>query len=195
MAIEKLEIYQPLTVADYHAYVESLLPEEPTPELMNGGIVLAARPTIRHARYLRELLGTINAYVREHQLIGEVFPEVEVVLEKFTVLVPDLAFLSFTTGQARLDDERIIGAPDFVCEISSPRTRRYDATEKFLAYLRAGVREYWIVDPAHDPGERFRLYERIPQESPLLLPSFQLIAGGPDQSRIFPGIAIAQGLL
>ena len=161
MAIEKIDLSQPLTVADYHAYVESLLPEEPTPELMNGGIVMAARPTIRHARYLRELLGRINAYIPEYQVVGEIFPEVEVVLDKFTVLVPDLAFVSYTTGQARLDDERIIGPPDFVCEISSPRTRRYDATEKYLAYLRAGVREYWIVDPAKASGQRFMLYERI----------------------------------
>ena len=40
MIIAKLSMDKPLfTLADYEAYVETLLPEEPTPELMNGGIV------------------------------------------------------------------------------------------------------------------------------------------------------------
>ena len=29
----------------------------------------------------------------------------------------------------------------------SPSTSRYDRTLKFKTYLKAGIREYWVVDP------------------------------------------------
>jgi Uma2 family endonuclease len=35
-----------------------------------------------------------------------------------------------------------------VIEIESPATARYDRIVKFNKYREAGVREYWIVDPA-----------------------------------------------
>jgi Uma2 family endonuclease len=35
-----------------------------------------------------------------------------------------------------------------VVEILSPLTSRKDQNEKFRLYERAGVREYWVVDPA-----------------------------------------------
>jgi Uma2 family endonuclease len=34
-----------------------------------------------------------------------------------------------------------------VVEILSPSTAQRDMLEKFNIYMRAGVREYWIVDP------------------------------------------------
>jgi Uma2 family endonuclease len=37
--------------------------------------------------------------------------------------------------------------PDLVVEVLSARTARYDKLIKFNLYQRAGVREYWIVDP------------------------------------------------
>jgi len=39
------------------------------------------------------------------------------------------------------------GAPDMVIEILSPSTASKDMIVKYNRYLRAGVREYWIVDP------------------------------------------------
>jgi len=37
--------------------------------------------------------------------------------------------------------------PDFLCEVLSPSTARYDKVEKLDAYFRAGVPYYWLVDP------------------------------------------------
>lgn len=39
------------------------------------------------------------------------------------------------------------GAPDLIIEILSSSTRRNDRLTKFNLYQRAGVKEYWIVDP------------------------------------------------
>lgn len=47
----------------------------------------------------------------------------------------------------KVADNRIIGAPDLVVEVASPSTAIYDRHDKLTAYARAGVPEYWIVDP------------------------------------------------
>ena len=48
-----------------------------------------------------------------------------------------------------------LGTPDLVVEVLSPSTLRTDRVAKFLAYERAGVREYWIVDPINRSVEIF----------------------------------------
>ena len=48
---------------------------------------------------------------------------------------------------SKLDDTGCKGAPDLVMEILSPSTTRHDRFTKFNLYQRAGVREYWMVDP------------------------------------------------
>lgn len=42
------------------------------------------------------------------------------------------------------------GAPDLIFEIASPSSRKLDYGLKNMIYLQAGVREYWIVDPAKE---------------------------------------------
>jgi Uma2 family endonuclease len=49
---------------------------------------------------------------------------------------------------SKLEDERgCLGAPDFIAEIQSPSTAKYDLHEKFMLYETVGVREYWVVFP------------------------------------------------
>ena len=38
-------------------------------------------------------------------------------------------------------------APDWVCEVLSPSTRKLDLGGKSAAYARAGVSHMWLVDP------------------------------------------------
>ena len=40
------------------------------------------------------------------------------------------------------------GAPDLLIEILSPSKRGDDPLTKRALYARAGVRDYWIIDPA-----------------------------------------------
>lgn len=61
-----------------------------------------------------------------------------------TVVQPDI----FVVCDARKVDERgMCGAPDWVAEVLSPSTARYDRTLKLRAYERAGVPEVWLIDP------------------------------------------------
>ncbi len=101
MAIEQLR-----TVADYYAYVDSLPPESPKAELINGRIVVAARPVINHARYLRQILRAVSDYIDEHHLAGEVFPQIEIVLDEHTILVPDILYAETNSPLSRLAAER-----------------------------------------------------------------------------------------
>jgi len=61
-----------------------------------------------------------------------------------TVVQPDLLIVC---DHSILNDAGCAGAPDMVVEILSPSTSRYDRTLKFNTYLKAGIREYWIIDP------------------------------------------------
>ena len=67
-------------------------------------------------------------------------------LSDVNVLQPDVIFVS---NQRRkiITDHGIDGAPDFVAEILSPSSARYDKGSKRKIYARAGVKELWLVDP------------------------------------------------
>lgn len=69
-----------------------------------------------------------------------------------TVVEPDLTVVC---DMDKLDDHGCKGAPDLVIEILSPSTRRHDRLVKLGLYQRAGVREYWIVDPENKAVQVF----------------------------------------
>ena len=61
-----------------------------------------------------------------------------------TVVQPDICVIC---DSAKLDDAGCLGAPDWIIEITSPRTAKNDFNEKYNLYEEAGVRDYWIIQP------------------------------------------------
>ena len=61
-----------------------------------------------------------------------------------TVVQPDVFIVS---DLQKLDERGLRGAPDWLAEVLSPSTARYDRTTKLSAYERAGVPEVWLIDP------------------------------------------------
>ena len=61
-----------------------------------------------------------------------------------TVVEPDI---SVVCDRSKLDRYGCKGAPDLIIEVLSPSTQRHDQLVKLNLYQRAGVKEYWIVDP------------------------------------------------
>ena len=61
-----------------------------------------------------------------------------------TVVQPDIVIVC---DLSKLDGKRCNGAPDMVIEIVSPSSVRMDVLIKMNNYMKAGIREYWIVDP------------------------------------------------
>lgn len=62
------------------------------------------------------------------------------------VVQPDLAVIC---DPAKVDDRGCMGSPDLVVEVISPATAKKDLSIKLGLYERAGVKEYWVVNP-HD---------------------------------------------
>jgi Uma2 family endonuclease len=114
-------------------------------ELLNGVISMMAPPSRRHQEVLGELFRQIANYLEGKPCKAYPAPfGVRLDAEKDTVFLPDIAVIC---DLAKLDGQGCTGSPDFIAEILSPSTSRYDRFTKFNEYLRAGVREYWILDP------------------------------------------------
>jgi Uma2 family endonuclease len=46
----------------------------------------------------------------------------------------------------RLQNNKIVGIPEFIAEVISKSTSDYDYDEKRINYLKYGVKELWLVD-------------------------------------------------
>ena len=63
-----------------------------------------------------------------------------------TMVQPDVVIVC---DRDKIIDRCIYGAPDLVIEVLSKFTRKKDTVIKLNKYMNAGVREYWMIDPAH----------------------------------------------
>jgi Uma2 family endonuclease len=116
-------------------------------ELIDGEHYVTPSPNPRHQRILRKLCLAIDNYLRVHP-IGEVFfAPLDVVMSEHDVVEPDLLYLSRERAAEVLVPEHVRGVPELVAEIASRGTRKRDETIKRALYERAGVTEYWVVDP------------------------------------------------
>jgi Uma2 family endonuclease len=71
-----------------------------------------------------------------------------------TVVQPDVSVLC---DRGKLRPFGCVGGPDLAVEIISPWSAKRDLAEKHAVYERAGVREYWAVDPGNRFVHVFRL--------------------------------------
>jgi len=117
-------------------------------ELIHNQIIEMPPPTTLHQEISINISSFIFTWVKARQL-GKVFcAPTEVCLPPATVVLPDLLFIS-NERLSIITEKRIEGAPDWVCEILSPSTRKNDLTIKKELYQNHGVKEYWIVDPSN----------------------------------------------
>jgi Uma2 family endonuclease len=63
-----------------------------------------------------------------------------------TLVQPDLVVLR-PRNRSIIGDKKLTGVPDLLVEILSPSNVGYDRRTKRDRYERAGVREFWLVDP------------------------------------------------
>ena len=73
------------------------------------------------------------------------------------ILVPDLAGWRRERMADFPDGAYSTLAPDWVCEVLSPSTRRLDLLGKRPIYAREGVAHMWVVDPKDRTLEAFEL--------------------------------------
>ncbi|TYR72805.1 Uma2 family endonuclease [Rossellomorea vietnamensis] len=123
--------------------------------------VMSPAPSRRHQQVLRELSTAFSIFLREEE--GEVFfaPfDVRLLVENKqdddinNVVQPDL---SIVCDRKKLDEKGCNGAPDIIIEILSPSSVKLDRWKKFQLYEKAGVKEYWLVDPVNESVEMYLL--------------------------------------
>ncbi|WP_406827340.1 Uma2 family endonuclease [Pedobacter sp. KACC 23697] len=102
--------------------------------------------------------------------------------EVFTVVQPDIAVVC---DPAKLDQRGCIGAPDIVVEILSPGNNKKELINKYEVYEEAGVKEYWIVSPAHKTFFRYIL-----DENGKFQPTKMLTEGEVVTTSIIPGLKL-----
>ena len=151
MALEKPQLQRSqlgeFTYSDYMRW-----PDGERWQLLDGYAFAMAPPSLPHQAVVLELGRQLA-----NQLLGKLcralVAPVGVRLPKSneanesvrTVFEPDVLVVC---DPSKIDKSGIRGAPDFIIEVLSPSTARFDHIEKRKAYELAGVREYWLVDVA-----------------------------------------------
>jgi len=116
-------------------------------EIIKGVLYTTPAPSFDHQYVVVELASQMRNFVVEQKLGIVLTAPFEVHLPGVARPVqPDVLYIAAERQPAR-GDNFFEGAPDLVVEVLSPSTMRVDRYVKFDAYERAGVREYWLVDP------------------------------------------------
>jgi Uma2 family endonuclease len=124
-------------------------------ELSEGKLIMPPHPTNTHQQVVGNLYRVFYAFIDAHDLGILRFAPLPVRLWPDKVREPDILFVSHE--HADRVAEQAYGPPDLVVEVISASTRRTDRVEKFVEYARAGISEYWLVDPEARSIEVFAL--------------------------------------
>ena len=119
-------------------------------ELIDGNVYMmtpSPSPSSTHQKISVELLRQLANYLQGK--ICEVYAapfdvRLNADAEDDTVVQPDITVIC---DPSKIDERGCKGVPDMIIEILSPSTTQRDQVVKLNRYLKAGVREYWIVSP------------------------------------------------
>ena len=144
-------------------------------EIINGVPYAMATPSFRHQRIARKLGRQFEDFLEGKTCEAFSLPiDVQLNADEAddTIVQPDITVIC---DKSKLVEGRgYRGVPAMVVEILSPSTSRKDRTVKFEAYRKAGVPEYWIVDPVSKTVQVFLLAdgEYVPEiyDSTALVP-------------------------
>ena len=121
-------------------------------ELIDGEIYQMGAPRTAHQLIVAELTTQFGTFLTGKPCMAIPGPFAVRPLEgkdddlfhSDTMVEPDL---SVVCDPEQLDEYGCKGAPRLIAEVLSPTTRGHDRVRKFNLYERAGVPEYWIIDP------------------------------------------------
>ena len=119
-------------------------------ELVAGELKRMTPAGWRHGAVAGRLHGKLDHYVEEHEL-GTVFTaETGFLLRRNpdTVRAPDIAFIHKHNFPAALPEDSFWpGAPDLAVEVVSPNDTIREIEERVRAWLDAGTKMVWVVNP------------------------------------------------
>jgi Uma2 family endonuclease len=125
-------------------------------ELVDGEHFVTPSPSTKHQRIVGRLFFELQSHLRVHPGGEVLLSPYDVVLSPLDVVEPDLVYVS-RENQSRITEANLQGPPDLAIEVLSESNRRHDEVTKRKLYERAGVQEYWIVDPEIETVKVHRL--------------------------------------
>lgn len=155
---------QPLEKSDkVYTYADYLIwNEKDRIEIIDGKPIMQGTPSRKHQKVSGEIFFQLRQYLEGKQCEVYAAPFTVRLFEKDedtpnnikTVVEPDIVVVC---DKNKLDEKGCKGAPDFIIEILSPSTARYDLIWKLNKYQEAGVKEYWIVSPGEQTVQALQL--------------------------------------
>lgn len=138
-------------------------------EWVEGEVIVMAPANFEHQDICGWLYKLLSHYV-EHKELGIAVLDVWTRLAKprRQIRAPDVLFIANDRGI--VSGGKVQGPPDLIMEVVSHDSESRDWREKFFDYQGAGVREYWVFDPASQMQEAYSLstegsYARIEEQA------------------------------
>lgn len=155
-------------------------------ELIDGEHCVTPSPLDVHQCASANLTTDLTNFLRTSKLgvLREAPSDVQ--LSDHDVVQPDL-YVVLREHFDRRAPRGMKGPPDLVIEILSPSRPEYDLVQKRRLYERAGVTEYWVVDPALQRVEVYRRDGAAGYLRPALLLAEQ---GDVLATPLLPGLAL-----
>lgn len=123
------------------------LPEGVLAELIDGKLFIWNAPSRIHQSIVTQLIFHICTHIHNNRGTCQVFPApfgVRLLKNEDTLVLPDISVIC---NPDILNEHGCDGAPDWIIEIASKSNYAHDYITKFAKYQKAGVKEYWIIDP------------------------------------------------
>jgi Uma2 family endonuclease len=153
-----------VTVSEFYR----LVPDGQKADLLKGVIYMASPDSIRSNDLTGFLSALMRMYNEAKDIGGRVFvTRVAFRLTKYSAPEPDVGYVRPERVHL-ITAAGVKGGPDVGVEVVSRDSRSRDYGVKKRAYEKAGVSEYWIIDPLKNHAEFHRLqdgkYEVVPLE-------------------------------
>lgn len=114
-------------------------------EIIEGELHEMPAPNALHAGAITNLITLLAPFVLALGGVWRTAP-MDVFMRGADPVQPDVIVL-LPDGRAWISLRGVEGPPDLIVEVLSPSNRGHDTLTKRALYGRAGIREYWIVDP------------------------------------------------
>ncbi|MGI9255177.1 MAG: Uma2 family endonuclease [Thermomicrobiales bacterium] len=150
-------------------------------EIIAGELFEMTGPSAEHALAIANLIELLLAAFTAARMRWFTAP-LDVFFPNASPVQPDLFALARDGAWSR-SERGIEGAPAFIVEVLSPATRGRDLLTKRSLYQLAGVREYWLADPAA------RTVEVLALDGETFVTLCRAGGDEPVCSRLFPEVA------
>ncbi len=131
-------------------------------EFTQGIVEVLPMPTATHQRLVIWLCGKMSSFVQSRRLGEVLVAPLPVRIGSAKYREPDIAFLA--DEHEDWDEDKFWDGADLVVEVVSDDDPKRDLGQKRKEYARAGITEYWIVQPRESVVSVLNLKVRSYQE-------------------------------